>query len=109
MVWCGVVWCGVVWCSCVLWPRVFCVPICGTVWVQVRVVKDGAQLSTPLITLTVDTASERGLLGIASHPDFAENGFLYLCVPHCCVPPPPRHLHQEWHPPPPNTRFPVVL
>ena len=37
----------------------------------------GALLPTPFMTLTVDTANERGLLGIAFDPQFATNGWLY--------------------------------
>ncbi len=32
----------------------------------------------PVLTLAVNFASERGLLGIALHPDFAKNRFVYL-------------------------------
>jgi uncharacterized repeat protein (TIGR01451 family) len=32
----------------------------------------------PVLTLPVNVASERGLLGIALHPHFADNGFVYL-------------------------------
>lgn len=38
---------------------------------------NGALQSTPL-DLAVNGASERGLLGIALHPKFAQNGFVYL-------------------------------
>lgn len=44
----------------------------------VRVVKNGALLSTPFLTLTVDSSGERGLLGIAFDPAFASNGWVYL-------------------------------
>ncbi len=44
---------------------------------QVRVVEDGAITGTAL-DLAVNNASERGLLGIALHPDFDENNFVYL-------------------------------
>ena len=44
----------------------------------VRVVKGGALLSTPFARLTVDSRGERGLLGIAFHPNFASNGFVYV-------------------------------
>ncbi len=44
----------------------------------VRVVKDGVLLSDPAMTLTVDTRGERGLIGIAVDPDFANNGYVYL-------------------------------
>ena len=38
---------------------------------------NGALHSTPL-DLAVNNASERGLLGIALHPKFSQNGFVYL-------------------------------
>ncbi len=43
-----------------------------------RVIKNGALLSTPFVTLTVDPNGERGLLGVAFHPDFATNRYLYV-------------------------------
>ncbi|MFL6375109.1 MAG: PQQ-dependent sugar dehydrogenase, partial [Pyrinomonadaceae bacterium] len=43
-----------------------------------RVVKNGALLATPFISLTIDSAGERGLLGIAFDPSFATNHFVYL-------------------------------
>jgi glucose/arabinose dehydrogenase len=48
---------------------------------NVRVIKNGALLPTPFVTVTVDTQGspgERGLLGIAFDPDFATNHFVYL-------------------------------
>ncbi|MBP7775872.1 MAG: PQQ-dependent sugar dehydrogenase [Acidobacteria bacterium] len=45
---------------------------------RVRVVKDGALLATPFLTLQVDDNGERGLLGIAFDPDFAINQWVYL-------------------------------
>jgi glucose/arabinose dehydrogenase len=45
---------------------------------QLRVIKNGALLATPFVTLTVDPTGERGLLGIAFDPNFATNNFLYL-------------------------------
>ncbi len=44
---------------------------------EVRVVKSGKLLTTPLLTLSVAQGSEEGLLGLATHPDFARNGYLY--------------------------------
>ena len=46
----------------------------------VRVIKNGAVLPTPLIDLSsrVNDYWDRGLLGIATHPSFAQNGYLYL-------------------------------
>lgn len=55
---------------------------------QVRVLKDGALLPAPFLSLTVDSAGERGLLGIAFDPDFALNQFVYV---YYTVPGVPRH------------------
>ena len=45
----------------------------------VKVIKNGALLPTPLITLTdVNTFGDRGLIGMAVDPQFAQNGYLYL-------------------------------
>ena len=41
-------------------------------------IKNGALLPTPFVTLTVDSAGERGLLGIAFDPAFASNHFVYV-------------------------------
>ena len=43
-----------------------------------RVIKNGVLLSTPFLTVTVDSNGERGLLGIAFDPNFAANNFLYV-------------------------------
>ncbi len=43
-----------------------------------RVVKSGALLATPFVQLAVDSNGERGLIGVALHPDFAANGFVYV-------------------------------
>src|ERR1044072_950277 len=40
---------------------------------KLRVIKNGALLATPFVTLTVDSAGERGLLGIAFDPNFVSN------------------------------------
>lgn len=46
---------------------------------QVRVVTAaGELLSQPFATVPVVATSERGLLGIALHPEFASNGFVYV-------------------------------
>jgi glucose/arabinose dehydrogenase len=45
---------------------------------SLRVIKNGALLTTPFLTLSVDPSGERGLLGIAFDPNFASNNFLYL-------------------------------
>src|SRR5437773_1845615 len=43
-----------------------------------RVIKTGSLLSTPFVSLTVDSSGERGLLGIAFDPNFATNHYLYV-------------------------------
>ncbi len=53
-----------------------------------RVIKNGVLLPTPFMTLVVDPAGERGLLGIAFDPNFATNNFLYV---YYTVPSTPRH------------------
>jgi glucose/arabinose dehydrogenase len=42
------------------------------------VVKNNALLGTPMLTLTVDSTGERGLLGVTPHPNFASNGWIYV-------------------------------
>jgi len=45
---------------------------------QLRVIKNGALLPAPFITLTVNSDGERGLLGVAFDPNFATNNFVYV-------------------------------
>ncbi len=47
---------------------------------SVRIVQsDGALLTTPFLQLLgVDSADERGLIGLALHPNFASNGIVYV-------------------------------
>src|SRR5258705_13099950 len=45
---------------------------------QLRVIKNGSLLSAPFISLTVDSAGERGLLGVALDPSFPSNNFVYV-------------------------------
>ena len=45
---------------------------------QLRVIKNGALLANPFVSLTVDSFGERGLLGIAFDPSFASNQFVYV-------------------------------
>lgn len=54
--------------------RIFVTEQRGTV----RVVKNGALLATPFVTVSVDDAGERGLLGLTFDPEFASNGFVYV-------------------------------
>lgn len=43
-----------------------------------RVVKNGALLPTPFVTLPVHSVGEHGLVGVALHPAFATNGWVYV-------------------------------
>ena len=45
---------------------------------RLRVIKDGALLSTPFLTVTVSSSGERGLLGVAFDPNFAVNQYVYV-------------------------------
>ena len=45
---------------------------------QLRVIKNGALLPTPFVSLNVDSSGERGLLGVTFDPDFASNQFVYV-------------------------------
>lgn len=45
---------------------------------QLRIIKNGALLGTPFISLAVNSSGERGLLGIAFDPNFAANKYIYL-------------------------------
>jgi len=44
-----------------------------------RVIKNGVLLTTPFVTLSVDSVGERGLLGVALDPHFTLNHYIYLC------------------------------
>jgi uncharacterized repeat protein (TIGR01451 family) len=47
---------------------------------RIRVIQSGSVLGTPFLDLTglVDYGGERGLLGLAFHPDYANNGYFYV-------------------------------
>jgi glucose/arabinose dehydrogenase len=45
---------------------------------SLRVIKNGAVLPTPFLTVNVDSNGERGLLGITFDPNFANNKFIYV-------------------------------
>jgi glucose/arabinose dehydrogenase len=51
---------------------------------QIRIIKNGTLLGTPFINLgagglnIITTGGERGLLGMAFHPNYAGNGFFYV-------------------------------
>ena len=46
---------------------------------RIRVVLDGRLLEAPFAVLDVANVSESGLMGMALHPGFAENGHLFVC------------------------------
>jgi glucose/arabinose dehydrogenase len=45
---------------------------------SLRVIKNGALLATPFLTVTVDSSGERGLLGVAFDPNFVSNQLIYI-------------------------------
>jgi glucose/arabinose dehydrogenase len=45
---------------------------------NVRIIQDGVLQAQPFATVPVETAGERGLLGLAFDPQFAGNGFVYV-------------------------------
>jgi glucose/arabinose dehydrogenase len=45
---------------------------------QLRVVKNGALLTQPFLTVSVNASGERGLLGVAFDPQFTTNGYVYV-------------------------------
>ena len=45
---------------------------------SLRVIKNGALLATPFVTLTVNSSGERGLLGVAFDPNFTSNQLVYV-------------------------------
>src|SRR5688500_10745830 len=45
---------------------------------RLRVIKDGALLPTPFLTVTVSSVGERGLLGVAFDPAFSTNQYVYV-------------------------------
>ena len=45
---------------------------------RLRVIKNGALLPTPFLTVSVHAAGERGLLGVTFDPAFATNRFVYV-------------------------------
>src|SRR5437762_2352111 len=55
---------------------------------QLRVIKNDVLLATPFLSVTVDPGGERGLLGVAFDPGFANNQWVYI---YYTVPGPPAH------------------
>jgi len=45
---------------------------------QLRVIKNGALLATPFLTLMPNSLGERGLLGVTFDPNFQSNNFVYV-------------------------------
>jgi len=45
---------------------------------RLRIIKQGLLLSTPFLTVGVDSQGERGLLGVAFDPNFSSNAFVYI-------------------------------
>ncbi|HEX8529003.1 MAG TPA: PQQ-dependent sugar dehydrogenase, partial [Cytophagales bacterium] len=45
---------------------------------KVRIIKNGALLATPFLSLTVDNYNERGLMSLIFDPNFAANGYVYV-------------------------------
>src|SRR5690242_11798268 len=46
---------------------------------SLRLIKDGVLLAAPFAEFEVDSSWERGLLGVALHPEFERNGYVYVC------------------------------
>ncbi len=46
----------------------------------IRIIKDGEILSPPFLNISslISTGGERGLLGLAFHPDYTDNGYFYV-------------------------------
>ena len=64
-------------------PTAFAIAPDGRVFVceqggRLRVIKAGTLLTTPFLTVTVDSVGERGLLGVAFDPAFATNHYVYV-------------------------------
>jgi glucose/arabinose dehydrogenase len=45
---------------------------------QLRIIKNDTLLAAPFLTVTTDPTGERGLLGVAFDPDFANNHMVYI-------------------------------
>lgn len=61
---------------------------------RVRVVKRGRLLARPLLAVPARASFEDGLLGVACDPDFARNGFVYVCWTDSV--PAPREVIERW-------------
>ena len=54
--------------------RIFIAEKNGTI----RIIRDEILLDDPFLTIDVDNFNERGLSGLAFHPDFEQNNYLYI-------------------------------
>lgn len=45
---------------------------------KLRLIHNGTLVTDPVVTLTVNNTGERGLIGVAVHPDYANNHYVYL-------------------------------
>jgi glucose/arabinose dehydrogenase len=63
---------------------------------NLRVVKNNTLLTTPALTVATDTFSERGLLGVAVHPNFASNGWIYTYHTNATTEPVRLHVVTRW-------------
>jgi glucose/arabinose dehydrogenase len=54
---------------------------------RLRVIKNGVLLTDPFVTLSVNSLGERGLLGVALHPDFPSTPYIYLYYTSPTAPP----------------------
>ncbi len=65
---------------------------------RVRVIAaDGRLLTTPFVTVSVNTQTDRGLVGLAIDPDFVTNRFVYLAYTTNIVPPSPKNSYSRIH------------
>ena len=64
-------------------PRLFIVEQgnSGGLVARIRIFKNGALLGTPFLnvdSLVINSGNERGLLGLAFHPNYEQNGYFYI-------------------------------
>jgi glucose/arabinose dehydrogenase len=45
---------------------------------NLRIIENGSLLTTPFLTVAVNSSGERGLLGVTFDPNFATNGYVYI-------------------------------
>ena len=54
--------------------RIFITELAG----KVSIIKNGAKLSTPFMSIPVDRYNNRGLIGLTFDPNFATNRYIYI-------------------------------